>query len=340
MADVRVGIVSWNTAAWLERCLSALPAALGGLEAEVVVVDNASADGSADRADAFPWVTVERMSENLGYARAMNRALGGTAAPALVALNPDTEPEAQSIERLVALLEDEPKAGVVAPRLVFPDGGRQHSVYRFPSLRLAAVSNLLPRAAQRGALGARWCLETAAPPAERRVVDWVIGAVHCIRRAALEGQPPYREEWFMYVEDLDLCWRLRQRGWTTVFEPAVTVVHEGNASGAQAWGRSRTRRWLEATYDWYRREHGPGPARGYASLNLVGAAAKATGLTLTAALRPGGAAERRFWARELAAAVPIHAAAAAGRLPVSVATGATGGPGAPAPPADRPSGPP
>ena len=91
----------------------------------------------------------------------------------------------------------------------------------------------------------------------------MIGAVHCIRRAALRDEPPYSEHWFMYVEDLDLCWRLRRRGWSTVYEPAVTVVHAGNAAGGeQAWGHDRTRRWLEATYGaWYRREMGPGAAR-------------------------------------------------------------------------------
>ena len=105
MADVRVGIVSWNTAEWLDRCLSALPAALGELEAEVVVVDNASSDGSADRAAAFGWADVRRSDDNVGYSRAMNVALADTDAPTLLALNPDTEPPPRSLERLVALLD-------------------------------------------------------------------------------------------------------------------------------------------------------------------------------------------------------------------------------------------
>src|SRR4051812_7187225 len=137
MVDVRVGIVSWNTAEWLERCLQALPAALGALDAEVVVVDNASSDDSADRAAAFDGVVVDRAGENLGYARGMNRALAGSDARALLALNPDTEPPPGSIERLVRVLDEEPRAGIAAPRLVTPDGHRQHSVYRFPSLGLA-----------------------------------------------------------------------------------------------------------------------------------------------------------------------------------------------------------
>jgi GT2 family glycosyltransferase len=306
VVDVRVGIVSWNTAGWLERCLSALPEALGGLDAEVVVVDNASSDGSADRAAAFGWAEVRRGAENVGYARAMNVALSGTEAPALLALNPDTEPPARSLETLVARLDRHPAAGVVAPRLKRPDGEVQHSVYRFPSLRLAAVANLVPRALQQGPIGARWCLETSASPVRRGAVDWVTGAVHCIRRAALRDAAPYREHWFMYVEDLDLCWRLHQRGWSTVYEPDVTVVHAGNAAGEQAWGHDRTRRWLEATYDWYRRERGHGAARAYAGLNLAGAGSKALGLGAASLLGGRGKPERRYWAKELASVVPVH----------------------------------
>jgi GT2 family glycosyltransferase len=307
--DVRVGIVSWNTADWLRRCLTSLPVALGGLEAEVVVLDNDSSDGSAEVVAGFPGVELLRATENLGYARGMNLALAGTEARALLALNPDTEPEPRSLERLVALLDEEGQAGVVAPRLVNEDGTPQHSVYRFPSVRLAAVANLLPAAAQGGELGRRWCLETAGAPSGRQPVEWAIGAVHGIRRSALDGEDPYREHWFMYVEDLDLCWRLGRRGWTTVYEPDITVVHGGNAAGSQAWGQERTRRWLEATYDWSRREQGPRRTRAYAALNLAGSGVKAAGSAVAALAGGPRRAERRYWARELAAATPVHARA-------------------------------
>jgi GT2 family glycosyltransferase len=322
--QVRVGIVSWNTAAWLERCLTALPAALGGLDAEVVVVDNDSRDPSAAVAERF-GVEVRRSPENVGYARGMNLALADAGAPALIALNPDTEPTPGSLERLVAVLDEESMAGVVAPALVDEDGSVQHSVYRFPSIALASVANLLPVAAQRGALGRRWCLETAPGPAHRQAVDWAIGAVHCIRRDALEGRPPYRERWFMYVEDLDLCWQLHERRWSTVYEPSIRVLHGGNAAGAQAWGADRTRRWLDATYDWYGQERGPAQARAYAGLNLVGASAKSAALaaaSLAGGPKRGG---RRHWARTLAGTVPLHARATLRPSGRSVGTGPEGG---------------
>ena len=151
--DVRVGIVSWNTSDLLDRCLRALPAALGELRAEIVVVDNASDDDSATRAEAH-GVTVIRNEQNVGYARGMNQALAATAAPVLIALNPDTEPAAGSLAALVQRLHDEPRAGVVVPRLAHDDGRLQHSVYRFPSVPLAAVVCFVPPRLQRGALGA------------------------------------------------------------------------------------------------------------------------------------------------------------------------------------------
>jgi GT2 family glycosyltransferase len=323
-ADVRVGIVSWNTARWLERCLAALPAALDGVDAEVVVIDNASDDDSAAVAQRFD-VELQRSPSNVGYARAMNRALAGTDSPALLALNPDTEPGPGSLARLVALLDADPTAGVAVPALVHADGSPQHSVYRFPSLGLAAVVNLLPAAALHGELGRRWCLETAPAPATRQPVDWAIGAVHCIRRVAVDDPAAYREHWFMYVEDLDLCWRLHRQGWTTVYEPAIEVVHGGNAAGAQAWGDDRTRRWLDATYDWYRRERGPARTRGYAALNLVGASAHSAGQAVASLMGGPRRAERRRWARDLAAAVPVHGAALVRAGGASVRPGPEGG---------------
>src|SRR4051812_48180456 len=118
MTDVRIGIVAWNTAALLDRCLRAIPAAVAPLEAEVVVVDNASDDETASVVRAYPGVVFVRNDENLGYARAMNQALADTDAPVLIALNPDTEPPPSSLARLVAVLHDDPHVALVAPRLV------------------------------------------------------------------------------------------------------------------------------------------------------------------------------------------------------------------------------
>ncbi|MDP9074482.1 MAG: glycosyltransferase, partial [Actinomycetota bacterium] len=273
--QVRVGIVVWNTAELLDRCLSALPAALAGTDAEVVVVDNASSDPSAAVAGSHTGVRVVRNPTNLGYAKAMNQALAGTTAEALVALNPDTVAPPGSLATLVERLLADPGLALVVPRLVDRDGADQYSVRCFPSPAGAAVACFVPKRWQRGRLGRRFRLEEAAGPDMAVDVDWAIGAVHVIRAEALRGRQPYDERWFMYVEDLELCWWLAQRGWRRRVEAEVAISHVGNASGELAWGRDYTGRCIDAIYDWYQRDRGPAPVRAVAALNTLAVAARA-----------------------------------------------------------------
>ena len=306
MSDVRVGIVSWNTAALLERCLDALPAALGELDYEITVVDNASSDNSADVVASRPGVRLIVHDENLGYAKAMNRALAGSSARALIALNPDTVAPPGSLASLVADLDRDPGVALVVPRLVNPDGSLQQSVYRFPSLAVAAAVCLLPTPLHRGWIGRRFWLEGHAPHDRSQDIDWAIGAVHCIRRAALGGSPAYRERWFMYVEDLDLCWRLKAAGLRVALDADVTVMHVGNAAGTQAFGPDRTARWLDPTYDWYALERGPLRARLWAVVNVTGLAAKLAFAAGVSLLPLPGRARRRAWAGQLRGWLRLH----------------------------------
>ena len=269
--DVRVGIVSFNTASLLDRCLAALPASLDGLRAEVVVVDNDSDDDSVGVAEKHAEVDVRRNPTNAGYAVAMNDALSDSAAPVLIALNPDTEPPPGALRALVDRLHAHPRTGLVVPRLLNADGTLQPSVHRFPSIRLAAVANLAPARLLRGALGQRYWIEGTADHRSSGPIDWAFGAVHVIRAAAV-GARPYNERWFMYVEDLDLCWRLQRDGWTVELAGDIAVPHIGNAAGRQHWGSGREARVWTATYDWCARELGPLSTRAYAALNSFGAA--------------------------------------------------------------------
>ncbi len=301
---VRVGVVSWNTAAELDRCLASLPAALQGLDAEVVVVDNASGDRSAEAAEHHPGVRIVRSPVNVGYARAMNLALSGTGAPVLAAVNPDTVLPAGSLATLVQRLLARPGAGLVAPRLVDLDGGTQHSAYRFPSPAVS-LATTLPVRVQGGRLGRRLGLEAAGPP-RAGDVDWLVGAVHVIRAAALGGRPPYDERWFMYGEDIELCWRLARDGWHRRYEADVVVPHEGNVAGAKAWGGRRTERWLATTYDWYARDRGRFAARRWAAANTSACALVAARLAATG---------RRREAVPLARLAGVHGRAIA-RIPI------------------------
>lgn len=266
-ARVQVGIVSWNTGDLLDRCLAALPGALDGLDAQIVVVDNASTDDSAARAAAH-GVRVVVNDSNAGYARAMNQALAGDA-DVLIACNPDTEPPAGSFRALVEVLLADPARGLVAPRLVEPDGSLQHSVHRFPTPATSLALAALPTRVLRGRLGRRLWLEGSVDHRDLEEIDWAIGAVHVVRAAALAGAAPYDERWFMYVEDLDLCWRLHRAGWQVWLDGRVAVPHVGNAAGAVAWGEARSRRWQWATYDWMALRQGALRQRAFAAANLL-----------------------------------------------------------------------
>lgn len=310
MADhprVRIGIVSWNTGELLRRCLAAVPAAIGDYSSEVVVVDNASDDHSVcvARSSAVSRVVVNET--NLGYARGINQALGDSGAEVLIALNPDTEPPPGSLATLVGRLLADDDLALVVPRLVNENGTPQHSAYRFPSARVAAAVGFLPVRFHRGPLGRRLWLEGSGMPRRSGDIDWATGAVHVLRASAVAGPSVYDERWFMYVEDLELCWRLARAGWRRRMEADVVVPHLRNAAGAQAWGRAQPSRWLDATYDWYARDRGVAAMRWYAAINTMGAALHivvlaASSLVGAHALAPG----RRQRCRQLARALPRH----------------------------------
>ncbi len=276
-ADVRVGIVSWNTAPMLEKALCALPAALGRLDAEIVVVDNASDDDSVEVARGQRGVQVVTNTSNVGYARAMNQALAGTEARALIALNPDTEAPAGSLEQLVRTLDENRAAGLVAPVLTDASGKAQRSVFPYPGPLEALETGFLPRSWRRGSKVASVAdgSRVGASRALRLKGLWVLGAVHCIRRAALDGKPPYSSRWFMYVEDIELCWRLRTKGWDNLLRLDVSIVHHGNAAGVQRWGEgaSLELRSIPNIYEWLRSERSPATVR---ATGLVNRAALAT----------------------------------------------------------------
>lgn len=310
---VRLGIVSWNTAALLRDCLAALPAALDGLEASVVVVDNASADASAEVARAA-GVEVKANDRNMGYARAMNQALGGSGADVLIALNPDTEPPPGSLTALTERLLAAPDIGLVAPRLVNFDGSLQHSAYTFPSPLQAAAVSFLPERARRGRIGRRLWLEGAAPHDRPCDVEWAIGAVHVLRADAVgNADRPYSERWFMYVEDLDLCWRLARDGWRRRLEADISVPHVGGAAAAQAGRNTPRQRWTPLSYDWYAETHGTVAMRWWAAINTVGTAWVAGRAALSSF---GQGREKRAEARDWARQIPIHARAVIHRPPL------------------------
>jgi hypothetical protein len=229
-----VVIVSWNTRELtLEALGSFLPAR--DLNVEVVVVDNASTDGSAGAIEAaFPDVRVVRNARNLGFAGGVNVGLRASRHPLVLLLNPDTRVLGDAIARLVDYADAHPVAGIVGPRVLNEDGSIQASRFLFPSLLNQVLSatylyQLLPgsRVFNRERLGGR----DAATP---ELVDAVSGCCFLVRRSVLDAVGMLDESFFMYAEETDLCYRAWQAGFEVHYAPVGEIVHLGGGSSRLA----------------------------------------------------------------------------------------------------------
>ena len=284
--SVAVAVVSWNTRGLLAACLRSLHRDHESGRAAVWVVDNGSADGSAAMVrEEFPWVELIALGENLGFGAAVNLVAERVDAPWIAAANADVELRPRALERLVERGEGDSRAGAVAPRLLVPGGETQHSVHRFPTVAFGLVFNLgLPRAIP--GLGDRLCLEGYWDPDRPRPVDWAHGAFLLIRRRAFADVGGFDPRLWMYAEDLDLSWRLRKAGWSTLYEPRAQVRHEVAASTRQAFADERDSRHIASAYAWMARAQGGAAAWAYAAINTLGSLGRWLALTPLARLRP------------------------------------------------------
>ncbi|MDQ3810701.1 MAG: glycosyltransferase family 2 protein [Chloroflexota bacterium] len=239
--QLSIVILNYNTRAHLRACLGAIRGegsttlSGGAVEAEVLVVDNASHDGSAEMIAAdFPWVRLIRSPRNLGFAGGNNLALVHCRGDAVLLLNPDALLPPGSVARLLARLAAHPEAGIVGPKLLRPDGSMHLACRRsFPTpavafYRLSGLSRLFPRSRRFG----RYNL-TYIDPDQAIEVDAVCGACLLIRRVVMRRIGLLDERFFMYGEDLDWCMRARQAGWTVRYEPRVVVEHQHGAASRQ-----------------------------------------------------------------------------------------------------------
>jgi N-acetylglucosaminyl-diphospho-decaprenol L-rhamnosyltransferase len=242
-----VAVVTHNSLADLRRFLRGQLGTAAELGASVVVVDNASTDGSLAfvRAVAGDQAVVVANSRNRGYAAAVNRAFAAEAQSDILVLNPDVELAAAApVEAMRRLMRGNPRVGAVGPCLVNEDGTIQSSARRFPS-PLAMGRNARPvrrlRAARRAAHA------YVSPPAEGGPtrVDWVTGAAMLIRRESFDEVGGWDESFFLYLEDTDFCRRLVRAGWETWYLPAARLRHRHARESDPATGgllSSRARR--------------------------------------------------------------------------------------------------
>jgi N-acetylglucosaminyl-diphospho-decaprenol L-rhamnosyltransferase len=232
MIDVSIVIVNWNVRDLLRRCLHSItryPVS----SFEVIVVDNASADGSVDMVRVeFPAVRLVVNSENRGFPGAINQGISLARGRYVLLLNPDTELVRNALGTMVAFADEHPYVGVVGPQLLNADGSVQSSRRRFPTLATAFFEStwLQPYALRR--LLERYYVGDQ-PDDRVQDVDWLMGAALMARREAIEQVGPMDERFFMYSEELDWCRRFREAGWRVVYLPTAQVHHHEGKSSEQ-----------------------------------------------------------------------------------------------------------
>lgn len=231
--DLSIVIINWNVRDLLRRCLESIFASrLPGLE--VIVVDNASSDGSLDMLRTeFSHVTLIANTENRGFPAGNNQGLAAARGHFVMALNPDTEIVGDALRRVAVYLEAHPEVGALGPQLLNPDGSVQSSRRRFPTFVTALFeSTWLQGVAPRGVL--RRYHMGDVPDDTVHEVDWVTGASIAVRHEVLETVGGFDEGFFMYSEELDWCRRIRAAGWKIVYLPEAQVIHHVGKSSEQA----------------------------------------------------------------------------------------------------------
>ena len=222
-ALIDVVVVSYRCEALLRDCLRSLHEHPGELPLAIHVVDNASGDGTAPMVEReFPDARLTVAERNLGFSAANNLAIRAGSGAWVLVLNPDTQVAEGAIDELRGALEANERAGMAGPRLELPDGSFDHAARRAFPTPLSALGHFsgVGRRQGSGRLAAY-----RAPEVKSGAVDAINGACMLIRRAALDQVGLFDERYWMYMEDLDLCWRFAEAGWLTLYEPRATVIH-------------------------------------------------------------------------------------------------------------------
>jgi len=252
--DVSIIIVNWNTRDLLAQCLQSVYDTVNGLDFEVIVVDNASADGSVAMVrQRFPRVRVVANGENVGFVRANNQALPHCQGRYVLLLNSDTQVLPGSLSRTVRFMDAHPKAGIVGVQLLNPDGTFQASYTPFPTLwrEFLILSGL-----------GRWLVRPTFPSygsqverGAQRIAGYLEGAYLMARREAVDEVGGLDERIFMYAEDVDWCYRFHQAGWEVWYLPDAPIVHYGGQSSKKRGGRMEAELYRSRVY-FFRKNYG------------------------------------------------------------------------------------
>ena len=231
-------IVSWNVREDLRECLQSLLREEGSRlesgEIEIIVVDNASTDGTAKMIEReFPQVKLLVNLQNLGYTKANNIGINHSRGKYILLLNPDTIVHQGALQALIDCAESHPEAGIIGAKLLNPDGSVQRSARSFPDIGAGLFRNtFLGRLFPNNPFVRRYLLADFGYD-EVREVDWVSGAAMLVRRDLIERIGGLDERFWAYCEDVDLCWRAWQAGYKVLFCPNAVITHKVGRSSDQ-----------------------------------------------------------------------------------------------------------
>ncbi len=255
-AELAVIIVNYNTGDYLERCLASLETHRGDVGIDVLVIDNASVDGSHTRAiAAHPWARLIENRENIYLSPAWNQGIRATDAPYVLLLNPDTEWWVGTLADYVAVARAHPRAGIVGPMIRNLDGTVYPSGRPLPSVVDAVGHGFVGPIMPDNRFTRRYHMEGWDRTTEREV-DWVSGACMLLPRKVFEDVGMLDESFPLFAEELDMATRLRDAGWSVLYTPDVEVLHALGISR----GRSRRMSVMHSTsvYRYYRKHRAAG----------------------------------------------------------------------------------
>lgn len=284
--DISIIIVSWNVRDLLRRALECVYATVQRTSFEIIIVDNCSHDGSVEMIrEQFPDVQLVVNTENSGFGRANNQAAALAKGRYLLLLNPDAFVHEQTIDRLAEFLDTHPDVGAVGPRLRYEDGQLQRSCTAFPTVltELWMATGLDRAFPQHRVFGHYWL--TYWDMNDTREVDSIMGACLLLRRTAIDKIGLFDEQFFMYSEEVDLCYRLQAAGWKNLFLHEVEATHIWGGSARQVPAETFFLRLVRSRMQFFRKHYSRRVVVGYKAVIGLSALLRVLGGPITFALR-------------------------------------------------------
>jgi GT2 family glycosyltransferase len=299
--DLSIIIVNWHSREYLKRCIASIRSHVRTMSYEIVVIDSGSFDGcDAMLREQYPEVRFIQSATNLGFARANNRAFDESVGDCLLFLNPDTELSGSAVEALYCSLQSLPDAGIVGGRLLNGDGTVQTScIQSLPTLVNQMLNSEFLRT--RWPRSSLWGMEALfAAGTVPRPVQAISGACLMVRRRIFEEVEKFSEEYFMYVEDIDLCYKVGKAGYTNYFVPDARVVHFGGSSSQQAVSAFAAVMIPEAIWRFLRKTRGSVYGSLYTLTMFASAVGRLAILALGSVRAPRSASRKASWCKWMA----------------------------------------